>query len=75
MPVTALPRSRPRIAILGRFAETTSALRYRAVVNARALLEAVWAAGGDPVTLLPVAGAEHSITASRCSLSVADCTL
>ena len=58
MPVTSLPRSRPRIAILGRFAETTSALRYRAVVNARALLEAVWAAGGDPVTILPVAGAD-----------------
>lgn len=47
---------RPRIAIIGRFAETTSALRYRAVVNARALLEAVWDAGGDPFTLLPVTG-------------------
>lgn len=45
---------RPRIAILGRLAETTSALRYGAVVNARALLGAVWAAGGDPFTLLPV---------------------
>ena len=47
---------RPRIAIIGRFAETTSALRYRGVVNARALLEAVWDAGGDPFTLLPVTG-------------------
>jgi len=45
---------RPRIAVIGRFAESTSALRYRAVVNARALLEAVWNAGGDPFTLLPV---------------------
>lgn len=45
---------RPRIAIIGRLAETTSALRFRAVVNARALLEAVWDAGGDPFTLLPV---------------------
>ncbi|MEO6944465.1 MAG: gamma-glutamyl-gamma-aminobutyrate hydrolase family protein [Lacisediminihabitans sp.] len=45
---------RPRIAVIGRLAKTTSALRYRAVVNARALLEAVWNAGGDPFTLLPV---------------------
>lgn len=44
---------RPRIAILGRFTESASALRYRGVVSSRALLEAVWAAGGDPVTLLP----------------------
>lgn len=44
---------RPRIAVLGRFTESASALRYRGVVSARALLEAVWAAGGDPVTLLP----------------------
>lgn len=51
-------RNRPRIAIVGRLAETSSALRYRAVVNARALLEAVWAAGGDPITLLPVEGAD-----------------
>ncbi|WP_349898055.1 gamma-glutamyl-gamma-aminobutyrate hydrolase family protein [Parafrigoribacterium soli] len=49
---------RPKIAIVGRCAATTSALRYRAVVTARALLEAVWDAGGDPVTLLPVANAD-----------------
>ena len=49
---------RPRIAVLGRLAETTSALRFAAVVNARALLEAVWAAGGDPFTLLPVDGVD-----------------
>lgn len=45
--------TRPRIAILGRFTESASALRYRGLVSSRALLEAVWAAGGDPVTLLP----------------------
>lgn len=44
--------SRPRIAVLGRFTESASALRYRGVVSSRALLEAVWAAGGDPMTLL-----------------------
>jgi putative glutamine amidotransferase len=45
---------RPRIAILGRFAESTSVTRYAAVVNARRLLDLVWAAGGEPLTLLPV---------------------
>lgn len=45
--------SRPRIALLGRFAEHTSATRYSAVVSARALLESLWRAGADPVTLLP----------------------
>ena len=45
--------SRPRIAILGRFTESASALRYRGLVSSRALLEYVWTAGGDPMTLLP----------------------
>lgn len=57
MPTVANSQARPRIAVIGRFAEQASALRYRALVNARTLLEAVWAAGGDPVTLLPIAGA------------------
>ncbi len=47
---------RPRIALLGRYTESASALRYRGVVSSRALLELVWAAGGDPVTLLPATG-------------------
>lgn len=46
--------TRPRIALLGRFAEKTSATRREAVVSARALLESLWRAGADPVTLLPV---------------------
>lgn len=45
---------RPVIAVPGRFTESASALRYRGVVAARKLLEAVWAAGGDPHVLLPV---------------------
>ncbi len=45
--------ARPRVAFLGRFTESASALRYRGLVSSRALLEVVWAAGGDPVTLLP----------------------
>jgi putative glutamine amidotransferase len=44
---------RPLIAIPARFAATTSALRYAAEVNARALIEAVWRAGGEPVSIHP----------------------
>ena len=45
---------RPRIAIVARFAESTSATRYEAIVTARRLAEAVWAAGGEPLTFLAV---------------------
>jgi putative glutamine amidotransferase len=45
---------RPRIAIVGRFAESTSATRFEAIVTARRLAEAVWAAGGEPLTFLAV---------------------
>ncbi|WP_030172157.1 gamma-glutamyl-gamma-aminobutyrate hydrolase family protein [Streptomyces sp. NRRL S-813] len=44
---------RPLIAVPARFSATTSALRYAAEVNARALIEAVWRAGGEPATLHP----------------------
>ncbi|MER6528860.1 gamma-glutamyl-gamma-aminobutyrate hydrolase family protein [Streptomyces sp. NPDC001508] len=44
---------RPLIAIPARFSATTSALRHAAEVNARALVEAVWRAGGEPVTVHP----------------------
>jgi putative glutamine amidotransferase len=47
--------SRPRIAILGRFADSTSVTRHGGLVTARRLAEAVWAAGAEPITLLPVA--------------------
>lgn len=56
---------RPRIAIPGRFSESASALRFRALVNARALLTAVWAAGGDPVTLLPTEDTAEDQVADR----------
>ncbi|BBC38861.1 Peptidase C26 [Streptomyces graminofaciens] len=45
--------TRPLIAIPARFSATTSALRYAAEVNARALVEAVWRAGGEPATIHP----------------------
>jgi putative glutamine amidotransferase len=44
---------RPLIAIPARFASRTSALRYSAEVTARALIESVWRAGGEPVSIHP----------------------
>jgi putative glutamine amidotransferase len=49
---------RPIIAIPSRFAESTSALRYRAVVTARALADAVYRAGGEPFLMHPVDAAD-----------------
>ncbi|MBU6144420.1 MAG: type 1 glutamine amidotransferase [Acidobacteria bacterium] len=46
--------NRPRIAIVGRFTEHASAIRSLGVVSSRRLLEAVWVAGGEPITFLPV---------------------
>ncbi|MGW0080313.1 gamma-glutamyl-gamma-aminobutyrate hydrolase family protein [Streptomyces sp. NPDC003393] len=44
---------RPLIAVPARYSATASALRHAAEVNARALIEAVWRAGGEPATLHP----------------------
>lgn len=44
---------RPKIAVPGRFTQSASALRYGGLVSSLRLIEAVWRAGGDPVTLLP----------------------
>lgn len=44
---------RPRIAILGRFTSSASALRYKGLVSSRTLMESIWIAGGEPLTLLP----------------------
>lgn len=57
---------RPLIAIPARFSEHATALRYRAEVTARALCEAVFAAGGEPVVLHPHApGAVVDVDAAR----------
>ncbi|MFJ9538265.1 gamma-glutamyl-gamma-aminobutyrate hydrolase family protein [Streptomyces sp. NPDC101225] len=50
------PPARPLIAVPARFAATTSALRHAAEVNARALIEAVWRAGGEPASIHPAPG-------------------
>lgn len=47
--------SRPIIAIPARFSASASALRFGADVTARKLLDGVWAAGGEPVVIHPVA--------------------
>jgi putative glutamine amidotransferase len=60
--VTDPRTARPLIAIPARFSVTTSALRYAAEVNAAALVEAVWRAGGEPATVHP---ADPSSVADR----------
>ncbi|NLU70487.1 gamma-glutamyl-gamma-aminobutyrate hydrolase family protein [Streptomyces sp. HNM0574] len=45
--------TRPLIALPQRFSPDTAVLRYAAVVTARALAEAVYRAGGEPLMLLP----------------------
>lgn len=44
---------RPRIAIPARFSSSASALRYAAEVTSRNLVEAVYAAGGEPLVIHP----------------------
>lgn len=51
---------RPRIAILGRFSDSTEVTRYKGLVTALKLAEAVWGSGGEPITLLPVTGSDWS---------------
>ncbi|MFJ8357903.1 gamma-glutamyl-gamma-aminobutyrate hydrolase family protein [Streptomyces sp. NPDC093984] len=55
--------TRPLIAVPARFSATTSALRYSAEVNARALIEAVWRAGGEPVSIHPSDCADTAVAA------------
>lgn len=43
---------RPKIALIGRFTNSASALRYAGVVSSRTLLESLWDAGAEPVTLM-----------------------
>jgi putative glutamine amidotransferase len=66
-------RRRPRIVVPARFSASASALRYAAEVTSRNLIEAVWAAGGEPLVLHPHAPdgrADDAEVAAR--LAVAD---
>lgn len=67
---------RPVVVIPGRFAARTSALRYSAVVTARALSAAVLAAGGEPLTMHPWApGGAVCDAEVRRRLRIADAVL
>ncbi|MFF1709122.1 gamma-glutamyl-gamma-aminobutyrate hydrolase family protein [Streptomyces sp. NPDC058268] len=57
---------RPLIALPQRYAASTSALRYEAVVTARALAEAVFRAGGEPFMMLPGPPDEAAARLARC---------
>jgi len=64
---------RPRIVVPARFSASASALRYAAEVTSRNLVEAVWAAGGEPLMVHPHAPdgrADDAEVAAR--LEVAD---
>ncbi|MFE0175430.1 gamma-glutamyl-gamma-aminobutyrate hydrolase family protein [Streptomyces sp. NPDC059002] len=60
-------RARPLIALPQRYAASTSALRYTAVVTARALADAVFRAGGEPFMMHPGPPEEAAERLSRCA--------
>lgn len=68
-PAPSTPARRPLIAIPARFSASASALRYRAEVAASALLEAVFAAGGEPVVIHPAPASDDEV---RSRLAFAD---
>jgi putative glutamine amidotransferase len=64
---------RPLIAIPARYARSASALRFEAEVSARKLVDAVFAAGGEPVTVHPHApGGRVDVAAAGRRLAFAD---
>lgn len=64
---------RPLIAIPARFSSSAAALRFGADVTARALVDAVYAAGGEPLVVHPVAaGARIDVAAVAERLWFAD---
>lgn len=58
--------SRPRIVVPARFSSGAAALRYAAEVSSRNLIEAVYAAGGEPLVMHP---ADDGSAASRLALA------
>ncbi len=55
--------TRPLIAIPARLCASASALRFAAEANARALIEAVWRAGGEPATIHPSDPSDSDVAA------------
>ncbi|HTU74674.1 MAG TPA: gamma-glutamyl-gamma-aminobutyrate hydrolase family protein [Trebonia sp.] len=62
---------RPLIAIPARFSDSASALRYRAEVTARALAEAVFDGGGEPLVVHPHGPASDDEVAARLAFAAA----
>lgn len=67
MPMPRPAHVRPLIALPQRYAATTSALRYAAVVTARALADAVFRAGGEPFMMHPGPPDEAAERLARCA--------
>jgi putative glutamine amidotransferase len=73
MTENAAEARRPLIAIPARFSPEATALRYEAEVNARALVHAVFAAGGEPLSIHPYAPSQEiDVGAARKRLWFAD---
>src|SRR4249919_1099628 len=73
MPEKARDARRPLIVIPARFSPGATALRYEAEVTARALVQAVFAAGGEPVVVHPYApDLEIDVDAARERIWFAD---
>jgi len=67
---------RPLIVIPARFSPRATALRYEAEVTARALVAAVFAAGGEPVVIHPYAPSRKiDVDAARARIWFADAVL
>src|SRR4029453_18817711 len=69
------PHARPLVIIPARFSQDASALRYEAEVAAAKLLEAVWAAGGEPLVVHPPAMGEPHFDRLQQRLWMADAIL
>jgi putative glutamine amidotransferase len=64
---------RPVVIIPARFSQSASALRFRAEVAARVLVEAVYRAGGEPLLMHPHApGGQADVVEVRDRLAIAD---
>src|SRR6478735_4167847 len=68
-------RSRPIVVIPARFSEGATVLRHRAEVNAAKLVESVWAAGGEPLTVHPDAPGAALVDAVAKRFGMADAIL
>src|SRR4029453_850450 len=69
------PNARPLVIIPARFSQDASALRYEAEVAAAKLLEAVWAAGGEPLVVPPPPRGEPHFDRWQQRLWMADAVL